>query len=166
MIDERIYLVEAVAAVDAAGTLATQRWTTASMGYATGPADSPANVVYDPCVKQVGYIERAVSVGVSRTGYGELTLATDGHLDGLLEYGFDGQAVTIRSGPPMGVYPAAYAVKLRAMAEQPEFAGMTLRSWCGRCKRRVMAARTRFRRARTGRQTTSRGSRSRGCTGR
>lgn len=127
MIDERIYLVEAVAAVDAAGTLATQRWTTASMGYATGPADSPANVVYDPCVKQVGYIERAVSVGASRTGYGELTLATDGHLDGLLEYGFDGQAVTIRSGPPMGVYPAAYAVRLRAMAEQPEFAGMTLR---------------------------------------
>jgi len=127
MIDERIYLVEAVAAVDAAGTLATLRWTTASLGYATRPADSPANAVYDPCVKQVGYIERAVSVGGSRTGYGELTLATDGHLDGLLEYGFDGQAVTIRSGPPMGAYPADYPVKLRAMAEQPEFAGLTLR---------------------------------------
>ncbi len=127
MIDERIYLVEAVAAVDAAGTLATLRWTTASLGYATRPADSPANAVYDPCVKQVGYIERAVSVGGSRTGYGELTLATDGHLDGLLEYGFDGQAVTIRSGPPMGAYPADYPVKLRAMAEQPEFAGLALR---------------------------------------
>lgn len=124
---ERIYLVEAVAAVDAAGTLATQRFTTASIGYATGPAETPANAVYDPCIKQVGYLERAVTVGASRVGYGELTLATSGHLDGLLDYGFDGQAVTIRSGPVGGAYPADYPVKLRAMAEQPEFVGLTMR---------------------------------------
>lgn len=125
--DERIYLVEAVAAVDAAGTLATQRFTTASIGYATGPAETPPNAVYDPCIKQVGYLERGVTVGASRVGYGELTLATSGHLDGMLDYGFDGQAVTIRSGPVGGAYPADYPVKLRAMAEQPEFVGMTLR---------------------------------------
>lgn len=124
---ERIYLVEAVAAVDAAGTLATQRFTTASLGYATGPAETPANTVYDPCIKQVGYIERAVTVGAARVGYGELTLATAGHLDGLLDYGFDGQAVTIRSGEQGAAYPTGFPVKLRAMAEQPEFAGLTLR---------------------------------------
>lgn len=127
MIDERVYLVEAVAATDAAGTLATLRWTSASLGYATGPAETPANTVYDPCVQQVGYIERAVTVGAARVGYGELTLATSGHLDGLLNYGFDGRAVTIRRGPVGAAYPAGFPVVLRATAEQPEFGGLTMR---------------------------------------
>lgn len=127
MIDERIYLIEAVAAVDAAGTLATQRWTTASLGYATGPAETPANTVYDPCVQQVGYIERAVTVGAARVGFGELSLVTAGHLDGLLDYGFDGQAVTIRAGMQGAAYPAGFPVKLKAIGEQPEFGGLQVR---------------------------------------
>lgn len=76
---------------------------------------------------QPGYIDRALTVGASRVGYGEVILATDGHLDHLLDLGLDGQTLLIRRGPQDGAYPGDFPIQMRATLEQPEFSALAVR---------------------------------------
>ena len=104
--------VEITAAIDAAGTLATFYLSDAA--FTTSPTDTPANVSFDPSLRDPGSIT-ATAFGDARTG-GETRLAfseikaanIDGQYDGWLSYGFDGRPVVIRRGAP-GAYPGAMA---------------------------------------------------------
>lgn len=73
-------------------------------GYATAPADSPANTYYDDRIIQPWNMVRSIfadarTFGRSQVGYGEIVLAnSDGGLDALVDYGFSGRAITIKQG--------------------------------------------------------------------
>lgn len=105
----------------------TLRYTNSSMGYATRPSEAPGNAQYDPCLQQPGYVQRDLMVGAAQTSFGEVILASTGHLDGLLDYGLDGQQILIRRGLQDGVYPDDFPLRLVATLEQPEFAATTVR---------------------------------------
>lgn len=108
-------------------TVETLRYTDSSMGYATRPNEAPGNAQYDPSLQQPGYVQRDITVGAAQTSFGEVILASTGHLDGLLDYGLDGQQILIRRGPQDGVYPDDFPLRLVATLEQPEFAATTVR---------------------------------------
>lgn len=105
----------------------TLRYTDSGSGYATLPDDTPADIGYDNCLSQPGYIDRSLTVGAARVGYGEVLLVSTGHLDGLLSLGFDGQTLLIRRGPQDGHYPADFPVQMRASVKQPEFTSTRVR---------------------------------------
>jgi hypothetical protein len=115
-----IYLVEMVAAIDAAGTTTTLRATTAAH-YATGPTDTPANTQYLPRVKTAGLFRRDIAspgriYGATPAGYGMVELANaDGALDGWLDYGFDGRAITLKAGEDGAPYADMVTVLLGTM---------------------------------------------------
>jgi hypothetical protein len=115
-----IYLVEMVAAIDAAGTTTTLRATTAAH-YATGPTDTPASTQYLPRVKTAGLFRRDIAspgriYGTTTVGYGMVELANaDGTLDGWLDYGFDGRAITIKAGEDGAPYADMVTVLLGTM---------------------------------------------------
>lgn len=115
-----IYLVEMVAAIDAAGTTTTLRATTATH-YATGPADTPASTQYLPRVKTAGLFRRDITspgriYGATATGYGLVELVNaDGALDAWLDYAFDGRAITIKAGEDGAAYADMVTVLVGTM---------------------------------------------------
>lgn len=101
----------------------------ASQGYVTKTTDTPASTYYDGRIQQPANVQRsafdgAATYGETRVGYGELVLANnDGSLDGLIAYGFDGRAITIKLGivtPSDGGVPT-WTTVLKGTMEQPEF---------------------------------------------
>jgi hypothetical protein len=61
------------------------------------------------------------TTGQSSVGYGELVLVNnDGGLDYLIDYGFDGRAITIRYGSDTGAYPADFTTVFTGTMEQSE----------------------------------------------
>jgi len=123
-VEQYIYLVEITAYDPGIAGTRVLRYCTGA-GYTTGPADTQANTYYEPRVIQPGTIKQdmfsnGTTGGASRTGYGEIVLANqDGALDGLLNYGLDGQQVVVRGGLPGAAYPAGFAVLLTGTMEQP-----------------------------------------------
>lgn len=95
-------------------------------GFVTGPAETPANTVYDARILQAASMRRdlfdqGTTQGHTRIGFGELILEnSDGLLDALLQYGFDGQPITIRLGQPGAAYPGGFSTFLVATMEQCE----------------------------------------------
>ncbi|MCB1899742.1 MAG: hypothetical protein KDH16_10650 [Rhodocyclaceae bacterium] len=124
---EGIYLIEVDSIVDGAGSVEMLKFTDSSLGFATRPTETPANSQYDTCVINPGYIDRSIDVGAASVGFGEVILATTGHLDYILDRGLDGQTVLIRRGPHKGVYPDEFPIQLRATMEQPEVSSTSLR---------------------------------------
>lgn len=124
MIDEPvIYLVELTCYIPENG-VQVLRFSSGS-GYVSLPTDDPADTWYEPRVSQPGlfrqdmYAEGATS-GFSRGGRGEIVLRnSDGELDGLIDYGFDGRPVVVREG--LASWPLSkFAVVITGTAEQPE----------------------------------------------
>lgn len=121
-----IYLVEITAIVDSTGTSTTLRFSSGN-GFSTQPAETPANTFYEPRIKQPALMRRDIfsagaTGGASRTGFGELILNNiDGALDYLIDYGFDGQPITIRYGTDSSVYPSGFTTVLVGTMEQPVF---------------------------------------------
>jgi len=119
-----IYLVEIVAATDSSGTTQTLRFSSES--YTTSPADTPANTFYEPRVKTPADITRnlfssGTTSGESRVGYGVVELTnTDGGLDYMLPYGYDGRALTIKIGNHGDAY-SAFTTIVSGTMEQVEF---------------------------------------------
>ncbi|MEX2281797.1 MAG: hypothetical protein WEE89_04895 [Gemmatimonadota bacterium] len=118
------YLVELVAYDPGLPGTTTLRYST--KGHVTGPAETPANTFYDPRVVQPATIRRLLfsegtTQGRSKVALGDLILANDdGELDGLIDYGVDGRAITIRRGLPGAAYPAGFPVALVTTMEQLE----------------------------------------------
>lgn len=71
-------------------------------GYVTGPADTPANTVYDAQISDAGsfaasFFGTGRTMGQAEVGYGDLVLANaDGALDDWLDYAFDGRPIVVR----------------------------------------------------------------------
>ncbi len=105
-----ITLIEMTAAVDAAGSTTALRYSSGAE-FMTRPTESPPNAVYEARLMTAGNYERhcwarGTTTGASQRGYGVVELNnSDGALDALLRYGFDGQPITIRRGPEGGAYP-------------------------------------------------------------
>lgn len=74
----------------------------ATIGYNTGPADTPANAHYSAVVADPGAFVRHLfgpsrTLGRSEVSYGEILLSNaDGELDAWIDYGFDGRTVVVR----------------------------------------------------------------------
>lgn len=119
-----IYIVEIVAAIDAAGTTATLRY--CSQRYTTKPADTPANTFYDDRIINPATISRALysngtTSGASRVNYGAVELSNvDGGLDYILLYSFDGRSLVIKIGNDGDAY-SAFTTILSGTMEQVEF---------------------------------------------
>lgn len=117
-------LAEITAAIDAAGTTTVLRYGTE--GHTTGPAETPANACYEPRIKPLSSISRAMfaggTYGKNRVGYGDIQLVnTDGGLDAIKDYGFDGRELVLRLGSPGAAYPSGWPVVFRGTIEQAEF---------------------------------------------
>jgi len=116
-------VLELTAATDIHGTLTTLYFS--SGAFVTSPTDAPPDVAFEPRLIDPGSISlHAYASGQTTTGggvkleIGETTLSNaDGALDYLLDYGFDGQKVVIRSGDPGTPYPAAWTTLFNGTAE-------------------------------------------------
>lgn len=119
-----IYLVEITAATDSAGTTTVLRYS--STGYTTKPSDSPANTHYDarvitPAIITRNLFSNGTTSGESRVGYGVVELTnTDGGLDAILPYSFDGRSLVIKTGNDGDDY-SAFTTILSGTMEQVEF---------------------------------------------
>lgn len=119
-----IYLVEIVAAIDAAGTTTTLRY--CSQPYTTKPSDTPANTYYDDRIVNPASISRTLysngtTSGASRVNYGAVELSNvDGGLDYILPYSFDGRSLVIKIGNEGDAY-SAFTTILNGTMEQVEF---------------------------------------------
>jgi len=116
-------LVELTAAIDAAGTL--QTFYVSTDRFVTAPTDTPANTAFEPSLTDPGSIGIS-AFGDGRTGggtkleVGEIVLANaNGQYDAWINYGFDGRAVTIRTGTT-GAYPGAFSTILTGTVEAVE----------------------------------------------
>jgi hypothetical protein len=105
-------LIELVAAIDAAGTLAT--FCLSDSKFVTAPSDSPPNVAFFDALLNPGsiglhaYSDGKTTGGATKLETGEITIANvDGQFDSWLDYSFDGRPVTIRTGTG-GAYPGAF----------------------------------------------------------
>ncbi|MBI3789937.1 MAG: hypothetical protein HY275_03565 [Gemmatimonadetes bacterium] len=104
----------------------------ATTGFSSKATDTPANTHFDERLVQPADMRRTAfalytSQGRSQYGFGDLVLANgDGLLDGLLAYGFDGRAITIRRGTVGTAYPAAWTTTLVATMQQAEFDAQTV----------------------------------------
>lgn len=105
--------IELTGAIDAAGTLQTFYYSTDR--FVTKPTDTPANTAFTPNVLDAGSIgvhsfSDGMTAGTTKFEVGEVVLAnSDGSLDALLEYSFDGRSIVIRSGDPTDAYPSAWS---------------------------------------------------------
>lgn len=98
----RIYDVAIEAYDPALPGVVTLRYATES--YVTGADDTPAHTWVDGRIQQPANFQRSCfdggkTFGASRVGAGELILVNaDGALDALIDFGFDGRAITLRRG--------------------------------------------------------------------
>lgn len=119
-----IYIVEIVAAIDAAGTTTTLRYS--SQPYTTKPSDTPANTFYDDRITNPASISRSLyssgtTSGASRVNYGAVELTNvDGGLDYILPYSFDGRSLVIKIGNAGDAY-SSFVTILAGTMEQVEF---------------------------------------------
>lgn len=101
-------------------------------GFATTPAATPASTYFDGCLKQPAIMRRDLfasgsTSGRSRVGFGDLVLSNPGGaLDALLDYGFDGRALTIRQGVFGAAYPSAWLTVFVGTMQSAEFSGTTV----------------------------------------
>lgn len=118
---EQIYLVE-ITGANAAGATTVFRYCT-GLGYTTLGTDTPAHTYYAPRVTNPGLYELscyggAKTYGLAGVGYGTIELQNpDGALDGLIDYGFDGQTCRVLIGTQGAAY-STFAVIFRGTMDQ------------------------------------------------
>lgn len=116
--------IEINTAIDAAGTVQTLYISDDAL--VTGSADTPAHTAFNPRLLDPGSLGQSAysdgtTGGATRLETGEIVLANiDGALDGWLDYGFDGRAVTIRTGSASSAYPAGWTTVLIGTIEAIE----------------------------------------------
>lgn len=116
--------IEITAAVDAAGTVQTLYVSDDAL--VTRGTDTPANIAFLPRLIDPGSLGQSAysdgtTGGATQLETGEIVLANiDGALDGWLDYGFDGRAVTIRTGRASADYPAGWTTVLIGTIEAIE----------------------------------------------
>jgi len=112
-----IYLAEITAAIDAAGTLTTLRYSS-GRGY----NDPSAPGYYEPRISQPANINRTIfdsltTFGEGKISYGELVLKNpDGGIDNLLQYGY-GRSAVIKIGDSAAAY-SSFVTILSGVIEQ------------------------------------------------
>lgn len=108
------FVAEITVVIDGSGT--TQTFYFGTSGFATAPADTPANQVVYPRLQHPGSIQREAFSGARVTGavrpsFGELVLINaDGALDAWIGYGVAGGRVRVLWGPEGGAYPSAFTL--------------------------------------------------------
>lgn len=111
---EQIYLVE-ITGADAAGATTVFRYCT-GLGYTTLGTDTPAHTYYAPRVTNPGLYDRtchggAKTFGLAGIGFGTIELQNaDGALDGLVDYGLDGQTCRVLVGTQGAAYSTFTAI--------------------------------------------------------
>lgn len=116
--------IEINAAINAAGTVQTLYVSDDAL--VTGSADTPANTAFEPRLLDPGSLGQSAysdgtTGGATQLETGEIVLANiDGALDGWLDYGFDGRAVTIRTGRASAAYPGGWTTVLTGTIEAIE----------------------------------------------
>jgi hypothetical protein len=119
-----IYLIELVGLqpASAGGAIETLYWSTGT-GYTSGPAETPANTVYAPRILSPGSYERHMWQPGATRGQGTVNIGVveianaDGALDKLINYDFDGRAITLLRGDPLAPR-ASFVTVFRGTAEQ------------------------------------------------
>lgn len=120
-----IYLA-VIEAYDTDADSAETLYFSTGLGWVSRPSDTPANTYFEPRILQPAAIRRdmfaaGTTMGASRTGYGDLVLINeDGGLDYLLDYAFDGRAVTLYYGDDEGSFPASFTKVFVGTMEQAE----------------------------------------------
>jgi hypothetical protein len=119
-----LILVTLTAATDAAGTLSNFYVSTGR--FVTAPADTPANIAFEPCIIDPGSIglhaySDGRTGGASRLEIGEIVISNaGGQFDDWITYSFDGRDVVIRSGEEGGAYPADFPAVFIGTVESVE----------------------------------------------
>lgn len=121
-----------VSAYDTVGAAAKTLYF-ATKGFASTAADTPAHTPFIECMLQPATMRRdalapGTTMGASKVGVGHLVLDnSDGSLDYLLDYAFDGRAITDYMADAEGtVFPGGYEVLTRTTMEQAEFSLKTV----------------------------------------
>lgn len=123
---ERIWLAEVEGFNPATEQVETLRFATAPINPFPGTDPHRPDAHYPARLKGTGSLSRQLfsgmrSYGASSVNAGEVTLANaDGALDDLVNWGFDGRALTIYEGRPGDAFDA-FNVALSATMSQPEF---------------------------------------------
>lgn len=92
---------------------------TRTLRYCTGPGFRTSTARYMPYLVQAGTMRRDIfgagnTFGRATVSMGEIVLANPGGaLDGLLDYAFDGRAVSVWYGPQTGTYPTDFTPLLQ-----------------------------------------------------
>jgi hypothetical protein len=126
-----LFLMELVAYAPLIEAAVTLRYSS-PVGFITGPAETPANTLYEPRLLTPMPVKRdlfdsGATSGRSRIDYGDVELLNgDGALDALLTYGY-GRAVTIRKGTVGAAYPAGFTTIFDGTAIGVEGSGDRLR---------------------------------------
>lgn len=103
---------EITCAINAAGALQTFYF--ADERFCTSPSDTPSNTFFDTSIMDPGALgihtfSDGRTGGATKLESGDFILAnTDGHLDALINYSFDGRPIIIRSGTPGAAYPSTF----------------------------------------------------------
>lgn len=121
-----LYLAEIDAYNPVSGLVETLRF--GSMGYVTGPAETPAHAYYEPRIQQPALyrVESGIGKSESRGGYGELVLTNaDRGLDSYVNYGFDGRTFRLLAGESTSAY-AALTVLLHGTCQGAQWDGDTV----------------------------------------
>lgn len=123
---QQIFLAELVVYDPGIPGTFTLRFAT-KRGLTTLPSETPASALYDARIIQPVDVTRDLFAGIStmgaaRVGYGDLVLDNkDGQLDAMINYGFDGRALTVRQGDEGAAYPSGFPVVFIGTMEQVTF---------------------------------------------
>lgn len=96
-------------------------------GFRTGVSETPAMAVYLPRLVNPGNLSRSLfpdgaTYGDATIGYGNVVLEnSDGLLDNMIDYGYDGQPLVVRKGTTTSSYPLGFSMLFSGTMEQVEF---------------------------------------------
>lgn len=115
MSDASLYLIE----LDAHTGSGVETLYLSSGRFVTKPSDTPANKHYKPVISDPGFLRVELfgansTMGASEVAYGEArVINANADLDGWLDYGFDGRAITIKrlAGPDAAYSDAVTVLK-------------------------------------------------------
>ncbi len=117
-------VVEIQCAIDAAGTLSTLYYS--NDRFVTATTDTPASRAFLPNILDAGSLgihafADGYTGGSTKLEVGELTLAnSDGSLDYLNAYSFDGRPIVIRSGLATAAYPGSWSTVFSGTVDSVE----------------------------------------------
>jgi hypothetical protein len=112
-------------AYDPSGPSVRTLYLTNATPFITGPSETPSSQSFAPVLAQPLDVRRRLQgIGATRPTLGEIRVNNqDGTYDAWLGYAFDGRAITVRTGPESGAYPAAYPVAFTGQIDRCDVQG-------------------------------------------